>query len=90
MVDKFGKARIVDFGLASIARDPNSVGSKIDSDGHTARWTAPEIFRELTLASKESDVFALGMVMYEVRWRLTSVVPTTLPPSGGFRRERSV
>ena len=66
-MDKFGKARIVDFGLASIARDPDSVTSTPEGSGHTPRWTAPEILRDGMLPSKESDIFSLGMVIYEVR-----------------------
>jgi serine/threonine protein kinase len=81
---------MIDFGLASITRDPSSVASEINNHGHTPRWTAPEILREGILASKESDIFALGMVIYEVRRRSASVVPTALPFGGGFRRERSV
>ena len=80
----------MDFGLASIVRDPNSVASTADGYGHTPRWTAPEILREGVLASKESDIFALGMVIYEVRRRLTSAVSTILSFGIGFRRERSV
>ena len=68
MVDGSGNARIVDFGLASVVRDPNSVESNSDV-GYSPRWTAPEILRGGVSASKESDVFSFGMVIYEVRGR---------------------
>ena len=65
MVDESGNARITDFGLATIARDSNSV-SVSDDHGHTFRWTAPEVLGSGQAASKESDVFSFGMVMIEV------------------------
>ena len=61
-----GNARIVDFGLATVARDPNSPPSTPVRHGHTLRFTAPEILRGEKPHSKESDVFAFGMVMIEV------------------------
>ena len=88
MVDGSGIARITDFGLASIVRDPSSVASAYDG-GHTPRWTAPEILRE-SPASKESDVFSFAMVMFEVRgWSILDV-STTLFLNSGFFRASSV
>ena len=66
MVDTSGNARIVDFGLACIARDPSSIASNSDGRGYTPRWTAPEIFRG-EAASRKSDVFSFAMVIFEVR-----------------------
>ena len=58
----------MDFGLASIVRDQNSVPSTSDGYGHTPRWTAPEIFKpDGKPAGKKSDVFSFAMVIYEVR-----------------------
>jgi len=65
MVDESGKARITDFGLAAIARNPHSQRSTLDEDGHSARWCAPEVLKSEP-ASKESDVFSFGMVIVEV------------------------
>ncbi|KAF9647398.1 kinase-like protein [Thelephora ganbajun] len=65
LVDTSGHARITDFGLASIVRDPGSVASAFDGSGHAPRWTAPEIFRGGP-ASKKSDVFSFAMVIFEV------------------------
>jgi len=36
--------------------------------GHTARWTAPEILNEEGTFSKEADVFSFAMVMIEVHY----------------------
>ncbi|KAF9644874.1 kinase-like protein [Thelephora ganbajun] len=66
VVDTSGNARITDFGLSSVVRDPSSVASASDGSGYTPRWTAPEILREGTPASKKSDVFSFAMVIFEV------------------------
>ena len=56
----------MDFGLAAVARDTNSLVSTTDDQGITARYTAPEILRGAGRHSMESDVFSFGMVMIEV------------------------
>lgn len=65
MVDALGNARITDFGLAAIIRDPNSRTSATDDHHQTPRWTAPEILQSGS-PTKESDVFSFGMVIIEV------------------------
>ena len=70
LVDSFGRARITDFGLATVTRNLDSFRSASDDQGHTARWTAPEILNEVGTYSKEADIFSFAMVMIEVRyWR---------------------
>ena len=66
MVDESGRALITDFGLATIARNPHSQRSALGDEGHTVRWSAPEILLG-ERASKEADVFSFGMVIIEVR-----------------------
>ena len=63
LIDSIDRARITDFGLATITRDLYSVS---DDRGYTARWTAPEILNEQRPYSKEADIFAFAMVMIEV------------------------
>ena len=67
MVDASGNARITDFGLATIVRDPKSLAKALDDQGHSPRWAAPEILQSTSPATKESDVFAFAMVVIEVR-----------------------
>ena len=64
VVDESGNARITDFGLSRIRRDPSSIPTS-DNNGHTLQWTAPEILRGGS-ASTKSDVFSFAMVIYEV------------------------
>jgi len=66
VIDESGNARITDFGLAAVARNPHSHRSSLGDDGHTARWCAPEILKGDQSFSKESDVFSFGMVIIEV------------------------
>lgn len=66
LVDSSGNARITDFGLSTIARDPSSFVSTFENQSQTLRWTAPEILESDQAATKESDVFSFGMVMIEV------------------------
>jgi hypothetical protein len=57
--------RIADFGLAE-AKDRSKTSSRIAGpSGFTTRWTAPEILKGEP-KSFASDVFALGMTMYEI------------------------
>ena len=65
-MDESGNARIVDFGLATVTQNPDSMQNTSCQHGHTPRWTAPEVLREGPY-SKESDTFAFAMVMIEVR-----------------------
>ena len=67
LVDATSHARITDFGLATVTRDPHSVRSASGDQGHNARWTAPEILMGQGSFSKEADIFSLAMVMIEVR-----------------------
>lgn len=65
MVDSFGNARITDFGLTTIVRDPNSFVNTSEDQDQTLRWTAPE-FLGSGQATKESDVYSFAMVVIEV------------------------
>jgi serine/threonine protein kinase len=67
-VDDSGRARLADFGLATVTREVDSVQSTSCQHGHTARWAAPEVLSEGTY-SKKADVFAFAMVMIEVLHR---------------------
>ena len=61
MIDGRGKVRITDFGLAGVA---GSFGAEERCAG-TPAYMAPEQFSG-TDASIQSDVYALGLVLYEV------------------------
>ncbi|KAG6906135.1 hypothetical protein DXG01_015758 [Tephrocybe rancida] len=73
LVDDAGRALLADFGLSSVS-DADIVKwtslSSSSSKGGTVRWQAPELFSATedveSKNSKESDVYALGCVCYEI------------------------
>lgn len=75
------RACLADFGLASIAYDSNApnITSSFSTRAMTIRWTAPELLNperfglEHVLPSRASDVYAFGMVAWEVS-QFTSLV----------------
>ena len=72
LIDQTGHARLADFGLATIIKDPTNVlTSTTYSQGGSARWMSPELIDpqqfELRQShpTESSDCYALGMVIYE-------------------------
>ena len=80
----------MDFGVATVARDTNSLDSTTDEQGITARYTSPEILKGGKRHSKESDVFSFGMVMIEVGGNEPALRQRSLPAGEGFHRKSSV
>ena len=73
LIDQNGHARLADFGLLTIVSDPASfAASNASAVGGTTRWMSPELLDpdqygpESGRPTKESDCYALGMVIYEV------------------------
>ena len=73
LIDQNGHARLADFGLLVIVSDPAyfTVSSSAPAGG-TMRWMSPELLDpeqfglDDSRPTKESDCYALGMVIYEV------------------------
>ena len=73
MIDKDGNARLADFGLLTIVSDSTHPVTTTSSEGAgTMRWMSPELLDPERFGSKnarptkESDCYALGMVILEV------------------------
>jgi serine/threonine protein kinase len=66
------RACLADFGLASIIADKLSGYYTSSLGGGTCRWMAPELLDpekfhfDKSTPTIESDIFAVGMVIYEV------------------------
>ena len=67
LVGATGHARITDFGLATVTRDPDAIWYALIEHDQDARWIAPEILGNQGTYSKESDVFSFAGVAIEVR-----------------------
>jgi serine/threonine protein kinase len=73
LIDDSGRARIADFGLVTFISDPaNTTAPSSTTNGGTTRWMSPELlhpekfgFKD-TQRTRESDCYALGMVVLEV------------------------
>ena len=79
VIDKDGNARLADFGLLTIVSDSTHAATTTSSEGAgSMRWMSPELLDPERFGSKnarptkESDCYALGMVIFEV---LTGQVP---------------
>ncbi|KDQ56518.1 hypothetical protein JAAARDRAFT_132211 [Jaapia argillacea MUCL 33604] len=71
LVGKDRSARLADFGLATLAYTSPTLQTATSRSGGTIRWMAPELFqseqdRDSSRPSFKSDIYALGMVMYEI------------------------
>ena len=81
LIDQDRHARLADFGLLTIVSDPTifTTSSSV-STGGTIRWMSPELLHPELFGldhgrpTKESDCYALGMLIYEV---LTGQAPFT-------------
>ena len=73
LIDQNHRARLTDFGLVTIDPDPtNLANSSSFQAGGTVRWMSPELISPEQFGykdcrpTKESDCYALGMVILEV------------------------
>jgi len=67
LIDNNRSARIADFGLTSLLPHPSiSISVTAPALGGTLPWMAPELLDWTSPPSSESDIYALGMVIYEV------------------------
>ena len=74
-MDKTGRARIADFGLATLAENPCSIKSLLGQRGYSPQWAAPEVLDKGGY-SKEADIFSFAMVMIGVRHRRPTMCRT--------------
>ena len=99
LIDHDNAARLSDFGLASFDRSRwLGVTSNSSDPGGTIAYMAPELLHrdpeeaqsKAPLMRKEADVYALGMLMYEVRLLISYICGRTLNTLPGPNREKAV
>ena len=84
LIGRNGRARLADFSLLTIVSDQSTVISSC-IEGGTIQWMSPELIDpesfglEKTRPTKESDCYALGMVIYEVLSGRTPFAPWRAP-----------
>jgi serine/threonine-protein kinase len=85
MIDGRGRVRITDFGLAGTAEEIAAEGSVAG----TPAYMAPEQHRTGT-ASPQSDIFSLGLVLYEVFTGKRAAEMAPAPDPSGHGTDSSV
>ncbi|KAF9970469.1 hypothetical protein BGZ73_006810, partial [Actinomortierella ambigua] len=69
LLTRFLEVKLCDFGLATVKIRS---ASKSNSTKGTLRWMAPELFAAKPAYSTKSDIFALGVVMWELAANCTT------------------
>jgi predicted Ser/Thr protein kinase len=80
LIDKGGTAKIADFGVATVGPDLERTQHALTGTGSvlgTPHYMAPELTRGPSAVSAAVDVFAFGVMAYEV---LGGVAPFKVPP----------
>ena len=84
LIDENGRAYLADFGLLTIVPDQSTTASTFVGGG-SIQWMSPELinpegFNMDGHPTKESDCYALGMVIYEVLSGRAPFAPENAPP----------
>lgn len=61
-------AKISDFGLAAVKKE-TMTASKVHADPGSVRWQAPELLELRPKHTKETDIYSLGMIFWELASR---------------------
>ncbi len=64
LLDKEGNAKLCDFGLTTVGLAISTVNTS--SSGGTAAWSAPEILCQGQRHTPQTDMYALGVLMWEL------------------------
>ncbi|KAH7338688.1 WD40-repeat-containing domain protein [Rhizoctonia solani] len=62
LVSSDGLAKLTDFGISTMTESSLAFSATTTSQAGSVRWAAPELLLEESVKTKESDVYALGMV----------------------------
>lgn len=65
-MDRFGRARVTDFSLATVHPSQGPTYGVSEIRDHNTRWTAPEVLEETGPLTEKADVFSFAMLTIEV------------------------
>jgi hypothetical protein len=77
LLDRYGNARVSDFGNARIVERDQAVIQQVYVGMGTVTYLAPELFTDPTATGPQADLYALGIVLYEL---LTRKIPGRRSP----------
>ncbi|GAB1524842.1 hypothetical protein RhiTH_007998 [Rhizoctonia solani] len=66
LISKDHVPKLADFGSATLAEYTLGFTHSSTTQSMTLRWTAPEVIRGESKPTQASDIYALGMVIYEI------------------------
>lgn len=70
LLDNDYHAKISDFGLAKLKLETrNTSTGRLSNRSGTVSWRAPELFKRNSTATQASDIYSLGMVLWELLTR---------------------
>jgi eukaryotic-like serine/threonine-protein kinase len=77
LIDMYGNVKLCDFGFARIVERDASVVRQVYVGMGAVAYMAPELFGDPTSAGPQADIYALGIIFYEL---LTSRLPGRRSP----------
>ncbi len=84
LVDLYGNARITDFGIARVVERDQAVIRQVYIGMGAVAYMAPELFTDPMGSGPQTDIYALGIIFYELLTRKLpgrrSPMPSTVNP----------
>jgi hypothetical protein len=69
LIDAYGNLKVSDFGFAKIVERDSAVIRQVYVGMGTVAYMAPELFNDPTSAGPQADIYALGIIFYELLTR---------------------
>lgn len=77
LIDSYGNVKVSDFGMARLVERDESVIRQVYVGMGAVAYMAPELFQDPSAAGVQSDIYALGIIFYEL---LTGKLPGRRSP----------
>lgn len=69
LLDEHFRAKLSDFGLSKVKSETRSTSTKAGGAVGTLAWMAPELFKRKAICTKQTDIYSLGMTLWEIASR---------------------